>query len=375
MSHKPSFKMRPIIAALITVTALAASLPAVTPKANALLPVSDWPNYVQATWADMNRSLEALKEQSILFQTLKSIGTFSGMLVDSTNNGFANVIARLGKGEEERQNLDQLEKSMPSQDACGTVTVSAGLGDALCEGMDAIANAVTGRAGNNKMSTGGGHYECTGDTCTFREGVPPTVDDVNKKNKADAKSVVDTCTALSGPGGTSLCNQPSLMFNPPNGTLDDKEYKAVQQQIVIAGNVEKPVPYADASIKKDSPQFKRAVAQDMRRENMRESAVMAQTNLNILMNGTLDGSTRKKGEVESLQIYLNERLGSQNWLCEVTNTCPPGSKYVPPAELERRKIQMDAVMLYISLQSYKSQLRTEKYLTDMALMEIDPVGK
>jgi hypothetical protein len=72
---------------------------------------------------------------------------------------------------------------------------------------------------------------------------------------------------------------------------------------------------------------------------------------------------------------MNDRLGSQNWLCEVTNTCPPGAKYVPPAELERRKIQMDAVMLYISLQSYKSQLRTEKYLTDMALMEIDPVSK
>lgn len=375
MNTKKSFKMRPLVAAFITVTALSASLPVTTPKANALLPVTDYANYVQAWWADMNRSFEALKEQSILLNTLKSIGTYSEMLVDGANNGFANVIARLGKGEEERQNLDQLEKSMPAQDACSTMTVSSNLGDAVCDGLDAIAAAVTGRSGNNKMSTGGGHFDCKGDTCTFVEGVPPTADDVNKKNSHDAVAVVDKCKELTSGNGGSLCNVPSLMFNAPGGTLSAEEYKAVQLQIEIAGNVEKPVPEADATIKKDSPQFKRAVAQDLRRENIRESAVMAQTNLNILMNGTLEGNTRKPGEVESLQKYLNERLGSDNWVCEVTNSCGSATKYVPPAELEKRKIQMDAVMLHIALQQYKSSLRTEKYLTDMALMEIEPVGK
>lgn len=375
MKSKKSFKMRPLVAAFITVTALSVSLPVTTPKANALLPVTDYANYVQAWWADMNRSFEALKEQSILLNTLKSIGTYSEMLVDGANNGFANVIARLGKGEEERQNLEQLEKSMPAQDACSTMTVSSNLGDAVCNGLDAIAEAVSGRSGNNKMSTGGGHYDCKGNSCTFVEGVPPTVDDVNKKNSHDAVAVIDKCEELTSPDGGSLCNVPSLMFNAPGGTLNEQEYKAVQLQIELAGNVEKPVPHADASIKKDTPQFKRAVAQDLRRENIRESAVMAQTNLNILMNGTLEGGTRKPGEVESLQKYLNERLGSDNWVCEVTNSCGSATKYVPPAELEKRKIQMDAVMLHIALQQYKSSLRTEKYLTDLALMEIEPVGK
>jgi len=374
MNIKPAFKMRPLVAAFITVTALAAALPATTPKAHALIPMSDYAAYVQNAWADMNRSLEALKEQSILLNTLKSIGTFSEMLVDNTNNGFANVIARLGKGEEERQNIEQLERSMPAQDACSTFTASASLSDALCDSLDAIAAAVSGRSGNNKMATGGGSYDCKGDVCTAKD-TPPSADEVNKKNKVDAKVVVDTCAALTSSNGASLCNQPSLMFNPPGGTLDDKEYKAVEQQIIIAGNVEKAVPYADSSLEKDSAQFKRAVAQDLRRENMRETAVMAQTNLNILMNGTLINGVRKKGEIETLQTYLNDRLGSQNWVCEVTNSCGSGTKYVPPSELEKRKIQMDAVMLHIALQSYKSQLRTEKYLSDLALMEIDPVGK
>lgn len=375
MNTQKRFKMRPLVAAFITVTALSATLPVTTPKANALLPVTDYANYVQAWWSDMNRSFEALKEQSILLSTLKSIGTYSEMLVDGTNNGFANVIARLGKGEEERQNLDQLEKSMPAQDACSTMTVSANLGDALCDGLDAIAAAVSGRSGNNKMATGGGHYSCKGDTCTFVEGVPPTADDVSKKNTHDAVSVVDQCKGLKNGTSGSLCNVPSLMFNPPGGTLNADEYKAVELQIEIAGNVEKPVPHADATIKQDTPQFKRAVAQDIRRENLRESAVMAQTNLNILFNGTMENGVRKPGEIEGLQKYLNERLGSDNWVCEVTNSCGGNTKYVPPAELEKRKIQMDAVMLHIALQQYKSSLRTEKYLTDMALMEIDPVGK
>ncbi|WP_338924252.1 hypothetical protein V0M98_32085 (plasmid) [Pseudomonas silesiensis] len=375
MSHTSAFKMRPLIAAFITVTALAVSVPSTTPKAYALLPVNDWPAYVQASWSDMNRSLEALKEQSILFQTLKSIGSYTGMMVDNTNNGFANVIARLGKGEQDRQNLDQLEKSMPAQDTCGTLKVSAGVQDALCDGLDAIAALVSGRAGNNKMSTGGGSYKCTDTECTPTEG-PPTTEEVNQKNKFDAKKVVDTCAGLVK-NGVSLCNQPSLMFNPPGGTLDKDEYKAVEQQILIAGNVEKPVPLADASLKKDSPQFKRATAQDMRRENMRETAVVAQTNLLVTMSGTNIGDVRKKGEIETLQTYLDSRLGSKNWICEVTNQkgCADGAPYVPPAELEKRRIQMEAVMLYISLQSYKSQLRTEKYLSDLALMEIDPVGK
>jgi hypothetical protein len=374
MKTKKSFKMRPLVAAFITVTALSASLPVTTPKANALLPVTDYANYVQAWWSDMNRSFEAMKEQSILLNTLKSIGTYSEMMVDNANNGFANVIARLGKGEEERQNLDQLEKSMPAQDACSTMTVSSNLGDAVCDGLDAIAAAVSGRSGNNKMATGGGSFTCTATECTPKDD-PPTADEVNKKNSVDAVAVVDKCKELTNGSGGSLCNVPSLMFNAPGGTLSKEEYKAVQLQIEIAGNVEKPVPNADATIKKDSPQFKRAVAQDLRRENIRESAVIAQTNLNILMNGTLEGDTRKPGEIESLQKYLNERLGSDNWVCEVTNSCGSATKYVPPAELEKRKIQMDAVMLHIALQQYKSSLRTEKYLTDMALMEIEPVGK
>src|SRR5690606_7178167 len=98
-----------------------------------------------------------------------------------------------------------------------------------------------------------------------------------------------------------------------------EEYEAMMLQLDIAANIETPKPYADASLPKDSPQFKRAQAQDMRRENMRSSAKVGQHMVAVKMRGTNMGE-RVKGDVQLLEDYLNDRLGSENWMCEVTNS-------------------------------------------------------
>lgn len=378
MTNKKKFQMKPLIAAMIVATGITISLPATTPKANAMILVSDVAAFVQDTYANLQRTIESSKELAYLKSQLDAIGTFAEMGVENVNNGFANVIARLDKGEEERQNLEQLERSQPATDACATVTAAAGLDDASCASEDKLNEFVAARAKNGRMSTGGGKFTCpagatSSSQCKFSEEAP-TVDDVNKKNTVDAIETVDECEKLKADDGKSMCEHPELMFLGKALTAD--QYKAVDLQIGIAANINKPVPHADATLEKDTPERKRAMAADIRRENMRESAVAAQKNLHLLMNGTRDASGNLRGEVEVLEQYMSERLGSENWVCEVTQSCTGTSQnYVPPAEIEKRKIEMDAVMLHIALQQYKSSLRVEKYLTDMNLMQIDSVSK
>jgi hypothetical protein len=375
MNNKKPFQMRPLLAAVIVSTGFTLTLPVTTKPAHALLPVTDYANFIQATYSDMMRAIESSKELAVLKNTLSAIGTFAEMQIDTVNNGFANVIARLDGGEEERQQLEQMERSQPAQDACATVVVSKGINEASCAAEDSMAQAVTSRAQNNSMSTGGGSFTCNNGECTYKPGVPPSAADVNDKNTEDAKAVIDECETLLDDQGKSYCEQPHLLLF--GHALDKKQYRAVEIQNQIAANINKPVPHADDRLEKDSPEFKRARAEDLRRENIRESASAALHNLHVLQNGTSEivNGERQRGEIELLEQYMGERLGSENWVCEVTQSCADSNSYVPPAEIEKRKIELDAVMLHIALQSYKSSLRTEKYLVDLNLMEIESVKK
>ncbi len=371
MKSKSLFKLKPIAAAFITATALTIAMPFTSQRAEALMPVTDVANFVQATWANLMRSIESGEALAVAKQTMDAIGNYTEMEVDNVNNGFANMIARLGKGEEERQNLEQLEKAQPAQDACTTIVASTNLNDASCAVEETLDQFVKKNAEKQSMATGGGTFHCVNEKCEFKPGVPPNSDDMNKKNAVDAKVAINACDQLMD-GNISLCEKPELLMF---GTaLTDKEYKAVDLQIEIAGNIQKPLPYADDSLDKESIEFKRARAQDLRRENMRGFAVLALKNLHLIQNGSIDSNNkRKRGEIEVLNDFMNDRIRSEKWLCEVTQSCD--GEYVGPSEIDRRGLQLDAVSSYIALQHYKSSLRIEKYLTDIALMEIDSVNK
>lgn len=98
--------------------------------------VKDPAGLMQSIYANINRTLEATKQFVVENSKLLAMGTAAEQEVESINNGFANTIARLDKGKEERHNLEQLERSQPAQDACSTLTVSAGLTDSACAQVD-----------------------------------------------------------------------------------------------------------------------------------------------------------------------------------------------------------------------------------------------
>lgn len=377
MKYKNKIFSKKALATFMAAATISVGAASYSQKAEALSMPTINPAQLMATiQANIMRGMEALKEQELIMRSIEFAGDAAGMLIDNDNNLFANMIAREGKAKQDTQNIEQAERASPAMDACETLVAAVSLGDAVCSAMDYIAKKSRKATAIDAVATGGGRPDCTEDECTIIPDVPPTVDSINRMNNVNAKNIIDRCAELKGEDGHSLCADASLMVAAPGGALSTEEYEAVELQLEMIKGVEVEVPDANENLgEMNTPQYKRAMTRDFKRTLPVRQASVNQTIVNTLLNGTKaePGKEAEKGEVQVLQEYLSERLGSENWLCEVSNTCKDkdreGAPYVAPAELKRRSIQMDAVMLHISLQQYKSSLRSEKLLADLVLLE------
>ena len=313
--------------------------------------VSDEASFKQKYFENITRTIEAGKKLVLDNAQLQAIGTTAEISVEAINNGFANTTARLDKGKEERQNLEQLERSQPAQDACNTLTVSAGLNDAACSEVDQSERVSRDRARRYSTATGGGIF------------ASKTTDaqDVNAENNRIAIEVIDKCDDLDG-----KCIDPKLWFTDSPLTVD--EYKALQLQNDIAANINIRTPQV-AQLKPGSPEHDRAVLEDIRRENVREQARDSLNTLQVIKHGTLIDGKREPGRVEQYEKYTASRLGSEQWLCQVTNSCT--DVYMPPAEAQRRSAELQAVATSLALDQYKSNLRQEELLQSALLHKLN----
>lgn len=313
--------------------------------------VKDPAGLMQNIYANINRSFEEIKQFTVENARLVAIGVSAEQQIEAINNGFANTVARMDKGKEERQNLEQLERSQPAQDACSTLAVSAGLNDAACSEIDQTERLSRDRARRYSTATGGGVFASK----------TTDVQDVNAEDNRAAIEVIDKCDAMGG-----KCIDPKLWFTSSPLTVD--EYKALQLQSDIAANINIRTPYV-AQLKPGSPEHDRAVLEDIRRENAREQARGSLNTLQVITHGTLIEDKREPGRVEQYEKYSGSRLGSEQWLCQVTNSC--ADAYMTPAEAQRRSAEIQAVAISLALDQYKSDLRKEALLQSALLQAVN----
>lgn len=345
--------------------AIALSGMLITPVANALLPTTDAANLAQSIMANIQRAMEWAKDAAMQASQMDLMGELAGLEVDSMNNAFANMIARLNRTQADIQNMEQLEKSIPAQDACQTVTVSNMLEDAICNADSQVETLTESRKAADDMSRG---------KAGAGKAKPATVAEIAEVAAKKTRELVDKCEALKDGNGGSLCAMPSILINAPGGTLTAQEYKAAQYQNEVAANAVAPkVPLStDFNVTTDS--YKQAAMADMRRENIRNLALASLDNVLIITQGTLEGEQRKPGELYAMQKFADDRFGSASWLCQVTNSCAEAtssSAYVSPAELEKRAAEMDAFMLHLAVAQYKQSLREEQLMANLVLMQVD----
>lgn len=305
--------------------------------------VSDEKAYYQDFYANALRTIESAKKLVFENAQIQAMATAAENQIEAVNNGFANTVARLDKGQEERQHLEQLERSQPAKDACDTFTLSAGLESSACSESDQIDKLSKDRAQRYSVATGGG---------VANDSRVTDIQDVNAENTRAAVALINECNSLDG-----KCQDSKLWFGK---ALTTDEYRALQLQNDLAANVHITVPQV-TNLKPGTPEHKRALAQDLMRENSREQARFELEALTIATHGTMsEDGKRKPGKVELYEEYFSKTLGSEKWMCAITNTC--ADEYVPPDEINRRSIEIKAVAASLELDKYKSALRTEALL-------------
>lgn len=359
---KTAFKKHKL-KALVSAIALSGML--ITPAANALLPTTDAANLAQSIMNNIQRAMEWAKDAAMQASQMDLMGELSGLSVDNINNGFANMIARLNRTQAELQNMEQLEKSIPAQDACQTITVSNLLEDAICNADSQVETLAAQRKEASDISRG---------KAGAGKAKPASVAEINDVQIKKTKELVAACDALKDSDGSSLCEKPSLLIAPPGGALSVNEYKAAQHQNEVAANAVAPKVPAATGYNVETDSYKQASVADMRRENIRDLALASLDNVLIITQGTLEGQTRKPGELTAMQKFADDRFGSASWLCQVTNSCADttsSSAYVSPAELEKRAAEMDAFMLHLAVAQYKQSLREEQLMANLVLMQVD----
>lgn len=314
--------------------------------------VYDEKAYYQDFYANIQRTIESAKKLITENAQLHAMATAAENQVDAVNNGFSNVIARLDKGAEERQNLAQIENAQPAKDACDTFTLSAGLESSACSEFDQIDKLSKDRAQRYSVATGGG---ITNDSRVT------DVQDVNTENTRAAVAIINECNTLDG-----KCQDSSLWFGK---ALTTDEYRALQLQNDLAANVQIEIPQV-TDLKPGTPEHNRALAQDLMRENSREQARFELEALTIATHGTMsEDGERKPGKVELYEEYSSKRLGSEQWMCTITNSC--SDQYIPPTEINRRSIEIKAVAASLALDQYKSDLRKESLLQTALFHELN----
>lgn len=316
--------------------------------------VHDEPSYNQQYLANIERTIDAAKKLAVEASELRAMGTFAEIQTEAINNGFANTVARLARGKEERQNLEQVERSQPARDACDTLTLSAGLDDARCSATAQIELHAADRSTRYSFATGGG---------ISNKSRSASVQDLNAENSRAAAEIIDKCVSLDG-----KCQDPKLSLF--GRALTVEEYRALQLQNDLAANVKIAVPQV-TGLETQSPERARAVLEDVRRENAREEARASLEAIQIALHGSLVDGTRAPGRVEMYEDYDGKHVNSQDWICAMTNSC--GDRYVSPAEAERQSAEMQAVATSLALDQYKSDLRRERLLQTALLHQLNKV--
>lgn len=366
---------------VLSITLLSSTTFFSSQKAEAQIPVTDIGSLMQAIQEGIMRAMESEIMQTIEQTGLDMMGMYSELEVDAINNGFGNMISRTGKALQDIQNIEQMEKTQPAQDVCDTITLSKSLDDMLCDMEEQVSSINAATAPGRAIESGRGSAVCDKEGNCVAVNRPATLNDVNAYNAANTKKIRETCDSLVGPDGQSLCLDTTLLTTPPPQGLDANQMKAALQMNAIASGVITKLPRANDSIEnlRGTPTHDKMLALDTRSSYFKNSPKASLDNNLILMQGTIDANDKRSpGDIINLDRYLSTRMGSANWLCEITNSCENaqvnehGEKmYVSPDELDKRKAQMDAVLLYISMQQYKSMLRIERGIADLSLLTLN----
>lgn len=363
-----------------------AVLSAVCSSAQAfVVPNTDFKNFEIKVTDDVNRAIEYVKKTG-LYQAIDSARAYdTEARVDAFNNGAANWVARVNQAAADVFMLNQKEKSMPSQDACTTVSVQGGLAEAVC-GEGGIADAVAEQMGignsgpleiYNKAKTIVGSLvpKVIGAAAPGSGSTTPGAGD-SESTKAYKRFIEEEIAAVEknmawvAAGKGDKANNPALLLVTsdiaPSYTAEELEMALNMARLTYPPFVRK---YSE------DPVNNREVVQDMRRKLRIEQAnsdIARQIGLRTSLDPAKPSKLMALGMPVALKFDDNNEIATdgESWIHKVAL-----NNNTTPTEMSKESLLMTGLKFNQALERYKSQLVTEQLLLNLYLTKLDKPAK
>ena len=321
--------------------------------AGAQFAVVDFAALVQRVMGNIQQAAQWAEEKMRLKASMDMSSILTGMQTDNTNNGFANVIARIGQQQQGLHDSELAEREAPDKDACEIISVN----EAYQKGVKAAAAAKT--SARKSFAAKNGNFKST------------PAQQITERSLA-AKKVVDDCPIAED--GTSPCLATEALMGAGDASSysnDAAKQAAVAKQVdLIVG----PVPDfksdparlgTDAAYLAKSGEIRRALLKNMVHTSLTEIAAMR---------------AGAPSQLESMKSFALDRFGgsgADNWIKLATNTDPnkyAGAEYtVSPSELQRKMAIMDAFLTNLAVLQYEQSLRHEGLTAGILSTMVEPL--
>lgn len=361
-----------------------AVLSAVCSSAQAFeVPQTDFKKYEIMVTDDVNRAYEYVKKTG-LYQGIDSARAYdTEARVDAFNNGAANWVARMNQQAADLFMLNQKEKSMPSQDACTTVSVQGSLSEAVC-GEGGILDAVTEQMGMSNS----GPLEMFNKAKTVVGSLIPTVIGAEtpgsgsstpiaretestkayKRFVADEIAAVEKNIAWEAAGKGDKANNPALLL-----VTSDMAPAYTPEELEMALNMARLTYPPFVRKYSEDPVNDREVAQDMRKKlriELANSDIARQIGLRTSLDPNKPSKLMALGMPVALKFDNNNEIATdgQSWIHKVAL-----NNNTTPTEMSKESLLMTGLKFNQALERYKSQLVTEQLLLNLYLIKLDGV--
>jgi hypothetical protein len=346
-----------------------------------IVPQTDFKKFEIMMTDDVNRSIEYVKTTGLYHAIDEARAFDTQSRVDAFNNGAANWVARVNQSAADVFMLNQKEKSMPSQDACQTVSVQGGLADAVC-GEGGIADAV----GEKMGMTDSGPLEIYNKAKTIVGSLIPKVIGADapgsglstpaagetesqkayKKFVADEIAAVEKNMAWVAAGKGDKANSPTLLL-----VTSDMAPAYTPEELEMALNMARLTYPPFVRKYSEDPVNDREVAQDMRKKlriELANSDIARQIGMRTSLDPTKPSKLMALGMPVALKFDDNNEIATdgQSWIHKVAL-----NNNTTPTEMSKESLLMTGLKFNQALERYKSQLVQEQLLLNLYLVRLE----
>jgi hypothetical protein len=334
---------------------------------------------------DVNRAMDYMKKTG-LYQAIDAARAYDTQArVDAFNNGAANWVARVNQQVTDVFMLNQKANSMPSQDACTTVSVQGGLAEAVC-GEGGIADAVAEKMGISnsgslemyqkaKTIVGSLIPKVIGADAPGSGSSPGTAVETEstkayKRFVAEEIAAVNKNKAWVDAGKGAKANNPALLLVTP-----DMAPAYTPEELEMALNMARLTYPPFVRKYGEDPVNDREVVKDMR-QKLRIELANADIARQIGLRTSLDPNKPSKlmalGMPVALKFDNNNEIATdgESWIHKVAL-----NNNTTPAEMSKEDLLMTGLKFNQALERYKSQLVTEQMLLNLYLVKLDKSDK